>query len=116
MLFALVGAMGLLAIEGSYAPQIVRLWQRKHAGDVSVLFPALNVFGRGCAALYAHHQDQSVFVAAFVIGIAMRATLLCQVVYYRFGVVWLNSSRTLRGRRADRALDALASASSGGLT
>ena len=84
MLFAFLGTAGLIAIEASYTPQIFRLWKRKHADDVSVLFPALNALGRVLAVIYAAHQGQSVFVVGFLVGIAMRTTLLSQVLWYRF--------------------------------
>lgn len=81
---ALLGTLGMVAIEGSYVPQIVRLFRLKHAEDVSVLFPSLNLFGRALAVAYSLNQGQSVFVLGFTVGIVLRAVLLFQVVYYRW--------------------------------
>ncbi|HEY4221356.1 MAG TPA: PQ-loop repeat-containing protein [Myxococcota bacterium] len=87
MLFSLLGTLGMVAIEASYLPQIVRLARRKRSADVSILFPALNACGRMLAVVYAVHEGQSVFVAGFVVGIALRLVLLSQVVWYRVGPV-----------------------------
>jgi lipid-A-disaccharide synthase-like uncharacterized protein len=79
-----LGALGLVCIEGSYLPQIVRLFRLKHAEDVSVFFPSLNLFGRGLAVVYSLAQHQPVFVVGFTVGIVLRGVLLAQVVYYRW--------------------------------
>jgi lipid-A-disaccharide synthase-like uncharacterized protein len=81
---ALLGTLGMVAIEGSYVPQIARLFRLKHAEDVSVLFPSLNLFGRALAVAYSLSQGQSVFVFGFTVGILLRGVLLSQVVYYRW--------------------------------
>ncbi len=80
---ALVGAFGLLAIEGSYVPQILRLWRLRRAEEVSMLFPALNLLGRLCALCYSVGRADSIFVGGFLLGILLRATLLSQVIWYR---------------------------------
>jgi len=80
-----LGTLGLVAIEASYVPQIVRLWRRKQAQDVSLLFPALNLAGRLAVVAYALARDESVFVWGFVVGSLLRATLLGQVLLYRWG-------------------------------
>jgi lipid-A-disaccharide synthase-like uncharacterized protein len=79
-----LGTVAMLCIEGSYVPQIVRLFRLKHAEDVSVLFPALNLFGRGLAVVYSFTQNQPVFVVGFMLGMVLRGILLSQVVYYRW--------------------------------
>jgi lipid-A-disaccharide synthase-like uncharacterized protein len=79
-----LGSVAILCIEGSYVPQIVRLFRLKHADDVSVFFPSLNLFGRGLAVIYSLGQNQPVFVAGFALGMLLRAILLGQVVYYRW--------------------------------
>ncbi len=79
----LVGALGMFAIEASYVPQIVRLHRIKHADDVSYFFPTLNAAGRVLALLYAVASNNEVFVAGFLVGIALRLTLLVQVAWYR---------------------------------
>jgi len=81
---ALLGTLGMVAIEGSYLPQIARLFRLKRAEDVSVLFPSLNLFGRALVVAYSLTQGQSVFVLGFTVGILLRGVLLSQVVYYRW--------------------------------
>jgi lipid-A-disaccharide synthase-like uncharacterized protein len=79
-----LGSLGILCIEASYLPQIARLYRRKHADDVSVFFPSLNLFGRALAVVYSLTQHQAVFVIGFTLGIVLRSILLSQVVYYRW--------------------------------
>ena len=97
----------MAAIEAAYLPQIARLFRRKHAADVSVLFPALNGFGRVCALIFALHVGQTVFVAGFIVGIALRIVLLSQVVWYRFAKSALDQWRARRRPAVERALDAM---------
>jgi|SRR5580692_2590855 lipid-A-disaccharide synthase-like uncharacterized protein len=99
-----LGTVAMLCIEGSYVPQIVRLFRLKHADDVSVFFPALNLFGRGLAVIYSLRQDQPVFVLGFALGMLLRAILLSQVLYYR----WKQGSPVLSMRpRAPAPADAV---------
>ncbi len=79
----LLGTIGVVAMESSYVPQLVRLFRVKHADEVSLLLPGLSLGGRLCAIVYAHSQGQNVFVAGFLIGVLLRACLLIQVAYYR---------------------------------
>ena len=88
----LLGSLGLVLVEGSYLPQIVRLHRLKRADDVSLLFPALNMGGRFLALGYALSSGQSVFVFGFLAGILVRGTLLCQVAWYR----WIKRTLTAR--------------------
>jgi lipid-A-disaccharide synthase-like uncharacterized protein len=81
---ALLGTLGIVAIEGSYLPQIARLYRLKRSEDVSVFFPSLNLFGRALAVAYSITQGQTVFVLGFTLGIVLRGILLSQVVYYRW--------------------------------
>lgn len=81
--FWLLGAIGLIAIEGSYFPQILRLYRLKRAEEVSLLFPALNLLGRLLAMSYAVLTSEHVFSAGLVVGILLRGTLLLQVLWYR---------------------------------
>lgn len=73
----------MLAIEASYLPQIRRLHRLKRAGEVSIYFPALNLFGRLLSFAYTLHAGESVLAMGFLAGIALRATFLTQVVHYR---------------------------------
>lgn len=72
----------MVAIEASYVPQILRLWRVKEASEVSVLFPALNLFGRLCAVSYALHLGDTILAVGFMVGIVLRATFFAQVVLY----------------------------------
>ncbi len=78
-----VGSLGLLAIEGSYVPQILRLHRLKRSDELSYFFPALNAVGRCLALAFAVSQGQHVFVAGFLLGILLRLTLLVQIALYR---------------------------------
>lgn len=75
-----VGTLGIVAMEASYVPQIVRLWRRGQAHDLSVFFPGLNVLGRLLAVVYAALSHELVFGAGFLFGIFIRGSLLAQVV------------------------------------
>jgi len=81
--FWLLGVLGLIAIEGSYFPQILRLYRLKRAEEVSLLFPALNLVGRLLAMTYAVLTQEHVFSAGLIVGILLRGTLLLQVLWYR---------------------------------
>ncbi|MFO0664744.1 MAG: PQ-loop repeat-containing protein [Polyangiaceae bacterium] len=81
--FWIIGAIGLVAIESSYVPQIVRLYRLKRADDVSLFFPTLNVLGRLLAILYGALSSERVFTTAFMVGILLRGTLCAQVLWYR---------------------------------
>jgi uncharacterized protein with PQ loop repeat len=78
-----IGSAGIIAIEASYLPQIARLHRRKHADDVSIFFPALNVAGRVLALVYSLVTHDRVFIAGFMVGILLRLVLLSQVAWYR---------------------------------
>lgn len=82
-LFSLVGALGIVIIELSYVPQIVRIIRRGSAEDVSAVFLAMNVAGRICAMAYAMSRGDGVFTLGFTVGSFVRATLLTQVLVYR---------------------------------
>jgi hypothetical protein len=88
----LLGALGMVAVEGSYAPQLLRLYKLKRADEISYLFPGLNFCGRVLAMSYSLIVGNSVFGFGFMFGCALRFALLCQVYWYRNG-----------GRRPDTA-------------
>jgi hypothetical protein len=79
----LVGAAGLVAIEGSYVPQILRLFRLKKADEISYLFPGLNLAGRAMALAYSVAVGNTVFTVGFFVGAALRLALLAQVAWYR---------------------------------
>lgn len=81
----LIGVLGMISMEASYLPQIVRLYRLKRAEEVSFFFPAMSLLGRLLALLYAVFASQSLFSVGFCVGIALRATLLGQTYWYRFG-------------------------------
>jgi hypothetical protein len=79
----LVGAAGIVAIEGSYVPQILRLHRLKRSDELSYFFPSLNAVGRLMALIFSVAQGQQVFVGGFLLGILLRLTLLVQIAIYR---------------------------------
>lgn len=83
-IWIIIGGLGMWLIECSYMPQIARLWRRKEADDVSVLFPGLNFAGRALAVAYSIHAGTMVLAFGFFFGLLVRATFLGQVVYYRY--------------------------------
>lgn len=80
---AIIGSIGMVAVESSYIPQIVRLARRRRSEDVSLLFPALNLLGRALALTYALSRGDSVFGVGLTVGILLRGILLVQVAWYR---------------------------------
>lgn len=80
---ALLGSVGIVAMEASYVPQLWRLYRVQHADEVSLLLPGLSLGGRLCAIAYAYSQGQTVFAAGFLVGVLLRGGLLLQVAYYR---------------------------------
>lgn len=92
----LLGSLGIVAIEGSYVPQILRLFRLKRAEDVSLLFPTMNLVGRLLALVYSLTQGDHVLAWGFFFGMMLRATLAAQVIWYR----WLRGSSSARLRIA----------------
>jgi len=77
-----VVAMSL--IEGSYAPQVVRLYRVKKSDEISLLFPLCNLSGRLLVMLYSAAAGERVLAFGFMVGVALRTVLLGQVLYYRW--------------------------------
>ena len=82
-LVALIGAAGLIAVEASYVPQLVRLYRRKRSDDISPNFPALNVFGRILALVYASMRGVPMFTVSLIVGVTLRGAFLVLVLRYR---------------------------------
>jgi len=80
---AWIGTAGIVAIEGSYLPQIFRLFRLKRAEELSLFFPALNLAGRLLALTYSLLTHDTVFTFGFFFGAMLRLTLLLQVIWYR---------------------------------
>lgn len=78
-----LGTLGVIAVETSYVPQILRLRKLKQAEELSFFFPVLNLLGRGLALTYALLNHENVFSRGLMIGITLRAIFFAQVVYYR---------------------------------
>ncbi|HET6386764.1 MAG TPA: PQ-loop repeat-containing protein [Armatimonadota bacterium] len=77
-----ISLAGLICVEISYLPQIVRLYRVKEAHEFHILYPMLNILGRVlvlAGGLALHRID--IEVGMFV-GIVVRFTLLGQVWYY----------------------------------
>lgn len=81
----MLGTAGVIAIEGSYAPQLLRLYRLKRADEISYLFPGLNFCGRVLALSYSMLVSNSVFTGGFILGCTLRLALLAQVYWYRHG-------------------------------
>lgn len=81
--FVWLGTLGVIAVETSYVPQILRLHKLKQAEELSFFFPVLNLLGRAIALSYALLTHESVFSKGLIIGITLRAIFFAQVVYYR---------------------------------
>jgi lipid-A-disaccharide synthase-like uncharacterized protein len=78
-----IGTLGVIAVETSYVPQILRLHKLKQAEELSFFFPVLNLLGRALALTYALGNHENVFSRGLIIGITLRAIFFAQVVYYR---------------------------------
>jgi uncharacterized protein with PQ loop repeat len=78
-----LGTLGVIAVETSYVPQILRLRKLQQAEELSLFFPVLNLAGRVLALVYALLNHESVFSRGLMLGIILRAIFFAQVVYYR---------------------------------
>lgn len=99
----ILGSLGIWLIELSYVPQITKLYRRKTTQDISLLFPGLNLVGRLLAMGYSMAIGEQIFAIGFMLGSFMRATLLFQVIYYR----WIRPKITDPAERSHEALCAL---------
>lgn len=79
----LLGTAGIVAMEASYVPQIVRLAKVGRAEQLSPLFPALNLGGRLAALAYSILIGQAVFGIGFFCGALLRGVLLAQILVLR---------------------------------
>lgn len=95
-MWPLLGTLGIVAIEVSYLPQLVRLYRLKQADEVSVFFPGLNFLGRFMAFLYAMHMGDAVLGLGFLAGMGLRIFFLGQVIWYRWLRTRVLSSRLVR--------------------
>jgi uncharacterized protein with PQ loop repeat len=77
------GTAGIVAMEGSYLPQIIRLFRLKRSEELSLFFPAMNLGGRLLALTYSLLTKDHVFTVGFFLGSLLRLTLLIQVAMYR---------------------------------
>lgn len=80
---AWLGVIGMWMIEGSYIPQLIRLYRIKDAEDFSPWFPLMNFMGRLCAVIYTVHRGDWVLAFGFLMGMGLRAILLGQVLHYK---------------------------------
>ena len=71
-------------IEGSYVPQIVRLYRVKESYEISLFFPSINLMGRLLVMLYSAAIGERVLALGFLAGVALRTLLLFQTLYYRW--------------------------------
>ncbi len=78
-----LGTAGIMAMEGSYLPQIFRLFRLKRSEELSLFFPGLNLLGRLFALAYSLITKDHVFTIGFLLGALLRLTLLLQIAWYR---------------------------------
>lgn len=78
--------LGPALVESSYIPQIVRLYRIKHAEEISVLWPSLNLAGRAVNIVITWYAGLTFFSMAVVFGLILRASFFTQVLYYRWRV------------------------------
>jgi hypothetical protein len=79
----IVVALGFVIIEGAYPPQIVRLFRRKEAEAISVFFPIMSLLGRVLIMTQTIATGERAMSIGLLAGIALRAILVSQVLYYR---------------------------------
>jgi hypothetical protein len=78
-----LAVIGMWMMEGSYIPQLVRLYRKKEAEDISLWFPCMNLTGRLCVMMYSFGQGEAALAGGFLLGIVLRGTFFGQVLYYR---------------------------------
>jgi hypothetical protein len=74
---------GLLLVEASYIPQILRLYRMKEAHEFHLVYPSLNLLGRLIVLAAGIISHSAALTFGFGLGVLIRLTLLFQVVYYR---------------------------------
>jgi uncharacterized protein with PQ loop repeat len=84
MLLVLLGTLGIVLIEVSYLPQLLRLYTRKDADDVALLFPTLNLGGRLAALGYAVAIGEPIFSLGLIVGVGVRFAFFAMVMHYKF--------------------------------
>src|SRR5258706_13719835 len=82
-LWQVVAVAAFWLVECSYLPQLYRLYQRKTADEISVLFPTMNLVGRLLLVGYSLHAGTAVLALGFMFGVLVRAVFLGEVTYYR---------------------------------
>lgn len=97
----LLGTLGIVAMEASYVPQIVRLARLGHAEQLSAVFPALNLSGRLAAFSYSILVGQAVFGIGFFFGSIIRAVLLTQILVLKWRASNKRASDTRTKGRAE---------------
>ncbi|MER3474878.1 MAG: hypothetical protein C4335_12845 [Armatimonadota bacterium] len=60
-----VAVLAMWLMEGSYLPQLIRLYRVKEAEEFALLFPLLNVTGRFLVMLYSHARGEDVLALGF---------------------------------------------------
>jgi len=79
----IMATLSMLMIEGSYLPQVYKLYKTKQAKDFNLLFPLLNAGGRLLAMMYTLSRGEWVLAIGFLFGLTIRFILLGQVLYYQ---------------------------------
>lgn len=78
--------LGPALVESSYIPQIARLYRIKHAEEISILWPSLNLGGRALNIVITWYAGLTFFSLAVVFGLILRGAFFGQVLYYRWKV------------------------------
>lgn len=86
LLWSAAQFLGPALVESSYVPQIVRLYRLKHAEEISLLWPSLNLAGRAVNIVITWHAGLMFFSMAVVFGLILRGAFFGQVLYYRWRV------------------------------
>lgn len=78
--------VGILLVESSYVPQLIRLNRVKTTGEISFWFPFMNLVGRLIVMVYSFWIQQQVLGFGILLGIIFRTVFFVQVFWYKFQV------------------------------
>ncbi|HZB88407.1 MAG TPA: SemiSWEET transporter [Terracidiphilus sp.] len=81
-LFDLIGSVAAFCTTLSFLPQLIRVWRRKSARDISLLMFLLFAFGVACWLVYGIGIGSGPIIAANAITLALSLAILVLKVYY----------------------------------
>lgn len=76
--------VGILLVESSYVPQLIRLYRVKTTAEISFWFPFMNLVGRLIVMVCSFWIQQQVLGFGVLLGIIFRTVFFVQVFYYKF--------------------------------